>query len=206
MDVNAERILVQQVLDGDSSAFAPLVEKYQRMVYNLALRTVKNPDDAEDAAQEAFIKCYRSLRQFRWDSAFSVWLHRLTYNVCLDMLRRKKREKVVLLHRESDDGEEISVDIPDFAPTPEQALEKSERIAAVRNALKLLSDEHCMVLVMREIDGLSYDEIAERLGLSLGTVKSRINRARISLRKELEKQGNFSFRSASNTREGGMDE
>jgi len=175
------------------------------MVYNLSLRILHDPDDAQDASQEAFLKCYRNLSQFRGDSRFSVWLYRLTYNICLDMLRRQKRSNVISLHASDDDEEDPLADIPTSEAGPAERLEQKERIAALRRALAAISEEHREILLMREIDGLSYDEIADALGVSLGTVKSRINRARLALRKELQQSGNFSFYETSNTMKGGSD-
>ena len=204
MDISAERALIDRVINGDTEAFSPLVEEHQRMVYNLALRMLRDPQNAQDAAQDAFLKAFRSLPKFRGESSFSVWLYRLTSNVCLDMLRKAKHSgKVVSLYPDDED-EGRMLDLPDTAPLPEEAAEKRERIECVRTAMKNLSPEHREILILREVDGLNYAEIAEHLGINEGTVKSRINRAKLALRRELEKSGNFSLSDASNKTEGGM--
>ena len=123
MDISAERALIDRVINGDTEAFSPLVEEHQRMVYNLALRMLRDPQNAQDAAQDAFLKAFRSLPKFRGESSFSVWLYRLTSNVCLDMLRKEKRGgKVVSLY--PDDEDDRMLDLPDTAPLPEEAAEK----------------------------------------------------------------------------------
>ena len=185
MDLYAERALLDRVINGDTEAFSPLVEEHQRMVYNLALRMLRDPQNAQDAAQDAFLKAFRSLPKFRGESSFSVWLYRLTSNVCLDMLRKEKRGgKVVSLY--PDDEDDHMLDLPDTAPLPEEAAEKRERIECVRTAMKNLSAEHREILILREVDGLNYAEIAEQLGINEGTVKSRISRAREYLLKLLK--------------------
>lgn len=204
MDISAERILIDRVLSGDTEAFAPLVEEHQRMVYNLALRMLRNPQNAQDAAQDAFLRAFRSLSKFRGESSFSVWLYRLTSNICLDALRKSKRAgKVVSLYPDDDD-EGRMLDLPDTAPLPEESAERQENIECVRAAMKSLSPEHREILMLREVDGLNYAEIAEQLNINEGTVKSRINRAKLALRRELEKSGNFSPFDSSNKTEGGM--
>jgi len=204
VDISAERILIDRVLSGDTEAFAPLVEEHQRMVYNLALRMLRNPQNAQDAAQDAFLRAFRSLSKFRGESSFSVWLYRLTSNICLDALRKSKRAgKVVSLYPDDDD-EGRMLDLPDTAPLPEESAERQENIECVRAAMKSLSPEHREILMLREVDGLNYAEIAEQLNINEGTVKSRINRAKLALRRELEKSGNFSPFDSSNKTEGGM--
>ncbi|MBQ4370249.1 MAG: RNA polymerase sigma factor [Oscillospiraceae bacterium] len=203
--MSAERALINRVLSGDTEAFAPLVEEHQRMVYNLALRMLRNPQNAQDAAQDAFLRAFRSLSKFRGESSFSVWLYRLTSNVCLDALRKSKRAgKVVSLYSDDDDDDGRMLDLPDDSPLPEESAERRENIECVRAAMKILSPEHREILMLREVDGLNYAEIAEQLNINEGTVKSRINRAKLALRRELEKSGNFSPFDSSNKTEGGM--
>ena len=142
MTKDEEKGYIERVLAGDESAYEPLVTENQTKVYRLALRILKNEADAEDAAQEAFLKAYTSLADFRGDSRFSVWLYRLTNNICIDMLRKNTRAVIVSLQTEDDDGEET----------------------------------------------------AAALSLEVGTVKSRLNRARKKLCIALLKSGNFSDR------------
>ena len=152
------------------------------------------PADAEDAAQEAFLKAYTSLADFRGDSRFSVWLYRLTNNICIDMLRKNTRAVIVSLQTEDDDGEETEIVIPDERYSPERLAERAADRDAVRTALAALPDDCREILALRESAGLSYDEIAAALSLEVGTVKSRLTRARKKLCIALLKSGNFSDR------------
>lgn len=181
--------LVRRAAAGDQGAFGLLVEQYEKPVYHQALRLLSHPEDAADVTQEVFLKAWRSLPAFQGESSFSTWLYRLTNNAAIDLLRRERKRR----GDTSLDGEEgLPGDLAaDPAPTPEQALERRELSRAVEDGLSRLSDEHRQVLVLREINGLSYDEIAQVLGLSPGTVKSRLARARLALAKILRQTGNF---------------
>ena len=181
MTKDEEKGYIERVLAGDESAYEPL-------------RILKNEADAEDAAQEAFLKAYTSLADFRGDSRFSVWLYRLTNNICIDMLRKSKRAVIVSLQTEDDDGEETEIAIPDERYSPERLAERAADRDAVRTALAALPDDCREILALRESAGLSYDEIAAALSLEVGTVKSRLNRARKKLCIALLKSGNFSDR------------
>lgn len=183
-------LIIQKAAAGDRDAFARLLELYEKQVYHHALRMVGNAEDAADVTQECFLKVWQGLPSFHGDSAFSTWLFRLTDNACIDLIRREKKRRGEL----SLDGEEqdYSAALADPAPTPQQALEQKELHRAVREGLAALSEEHRRVLILRELDGLSYEEIGDILGLTPGTVKSRIARARLALAKFLRKKGNFS--------------
>ena len=188
-----EQELVARAKRGDQDAFAQLVETNQNKIYSLAYRMAGNPEDAADLAQEAFLRAWRTLPSFQGDSSFSTWLYRLTSNLCIDFLRKEKRRKSAVAVASLDDEESAApTDVPDHRFNPEQELERKELRDAVGQALLKLSDEHRQVLILRELDGLSYAEIAERLNLGEGTVKSRIARARLSLRNILLETGNFS--------------
>ena len=169
------------------------MEANQNRIYTLALRMTGSPEDGADLAQEAFLRAWRSLPSFQGESNFSTWLYRLTSNLCIDFLRREKRRKAVTAAVPLD-GEEDSppAQVPDHRFTPENELERRELRAAVDRGLAKLSDDHRQVLVLRELEGLSYVEIAGRLELEEGTVKSRIARARLALRNILLADGNFS--------------
>lgn len=173
-----EAAVISAVLDGDVDAYEALVKEYEKNVYNLALRMTGNSEDAADMSQEAFIKAYNSLGAFRGESKFSVWLYRIVSNVCLDFLRSKNRKPTVSLSTENDDGEEVELDIADESQSPEYLLDRSLTRDAVRRGLSSLPPEHREILLLREIQGLSYEEIADVLGIEEGTVKSRIFRAR----------------------------
>ena len=186
-----EAAVINAVLDGDVNAYEYLVKAYEKKVYNLALRMVGNSEDAYDMSQEAFIKAYNSLHSFRGDSKFSVWLYRIVSNVCLDYLRARNRKATVSLSVENDDGEDVELDIADEASSPQALLDRSLTRDAVRRGLQALPPDHREILLLREIQGLSYEEIADTLDLEVGTVKSRIFRARKKLCAFLVKDGNI---------------
>ena len=198
-----EAQIVRRVLEGDVNAFEDLVTEHEKGVYAIAQRMTGNAEDAADMTQETFIKAYNSLSSFRGDSKFSVWLYRIATNVCLDFLRSRSRKPTVSLSVEDDDGEETQMDIADESQSPEQLLERGLTRDAVRRGLKSLSPEYRQILLLREIQGLSYEEIAEALTLEVGTVKSRIFRARKRLCAFLLEDGNIPEFSASGKMEGG---
>ena len=194
-----EQQLVARAKQGDQDAFSQLVEANQNKVYTLALRMTGSPEDGADLAQEAFLRAWRSLPSFQGESSFSTWLYRLTSNLCIDFLRREKRRKASASVTSLDDEDgTYSMEIPDHRFNPESEAERRELRAALEQALCKLSDEHRQALVLRELEGLSYAEIAARLSLESGTVKSRIARARLALRNILLADGNF-FPSSSST-------
>ena len=186
--------LVARAKAGDSDAFAQLLEENQDRVYSLALRMVNNPEDAADLAQEAFLAAWRGLENFQGEAAFSTWLYRLTTNLCIDFLRKEKRKRSAgtVLYLDDTEDEEASIDLPDYSADPHRQLEQTEVREQIADAMATLSPEHRKILSLREVSGLSYQEIADILGVEEGTVKSRIARARNSLRKKLLETGNFS--------------
>jgi len=187
-----EKEIIDRVLAGETEAFEELVLAHQKNVYNLALRTVGNQEDALDMSQEAFFKAFNSLGSFRGDSKFSVWLYRLTTNLCIDFLRKNKRNQVQQLSYINPDGEEQDIEISDERFSPETELEKKEFRDAVISGLDGLSPDYRNILVLREIGGLSYEEISKESGLDIGTVKSRLFRARKRLCALLMDSGNIS--------------
>ena len=198
-----ECLIVQQVLKGDANAFEELVLEYEKKVYNVALRILGNSEDAADMTQEAFIKAYNSLSGFRGDSKFSVWLTRIVSNLCLDFLRSRSRRPTVSLSVEDDGGDDVQLDIADNSQSPELLLERSLTRESVRRGLKALPEDYREILLLREIQGLSYDEIAAVLNIEVGTVKSRIFRGRKKLCDYLIKDGNIpEFASSGKTRGG----
>ena len=188
---------IERARAGDEDAFASLVSHYEKFVFHTACRVLtasgSSEDAAEDAAQEAFIKAWRSLGSFRGECAFSTWLFRITVNTARDMLRSAARRPTVSLSHETDDDEGIAewdVPVTSGDTVPEDAVEKKELILSVRRAVESLPQEQRQVVVMRDLHGLSYGEISERLGVEMGTVKSRLNRGRANL-KIILKNGNF---------------
>ena len=198
-----EAAIVRKVLGGDANAFETLVLEYEKNVYNIALRMTGNSEDAADMTQEAFIKAYNSLQSFRGDSKFSVWLYRIVSNVCLDFLRSKNRRPTVSLSVEDDDGEDAQLDVADESQSPELLLDRKLTRDSVRRVLDSLPPDYRQILLLREIQGLSYDEIAQALSLEVGTVKSRIFRARKRLCTFLIDDGNISDFSSSGKMKGG---
>ena len=200
-----EYLIVQRVLEGDTNAFEELVLEYEKKVYNVALRMLNNSENAADMTQEAFIKAYNSLSGFRGDSKFSVWLTRIVSNLCLDFMRSRNRRPTVSLSMEDEDGEDVQLDIADTSQSPEQLLERSLTRESVRRGLQSLPEDYREILLLREIQGLSYDEIAAALDIEVGTVKSRIFRGRKKLCDYLIKDGNIpEFVSSGRTRGGGL--
>ena len=196
-------MIVRKVLQGDVNAFEKLVTEYERAVYAIAQRMTGNAEDAADMTQETFIKAYNSLSSFRGDSKFSVWLYRIANNVCLDFLRSRSRKPTVSLSAEDDDGEETQLDIADESQSPELLLESALTRDAVRRGLDSLPPDYKQILLLREIQGLSYEEIAAALGIESGTVKSRIFRARKKLCTFLIEDGNIpEFRSSGKVKGG----
>ena len=190
-----EQIWIDDARRGDQEAFAQLVHLYEKRVYALTLRMCKNPADAEEAAQEAFLAAWQGLAFFRGESSFSTWLYRLASNACVDLLRREGRHQAAA--GPSLDDEEASLDVADGTPGPQEAAERRELREQIEEGLRALTPEHRQVLLLREMHQLSYDEIADTLELDVGTVKSRISRGRRQLRKFLLEKGNFSPPSAS---------
>ncbi len=178
--------LVRAAAKGRTEAFEELVRLHEKKVYALTLRMCGNPEDARDAAQEAFLSAWRGLPSFRGEAGFSTWLYRLASNAAIDQLRRNRRQ------REEDSLDAGEMDAPDQSPGPQEAAEGAELQRAVADGLASLSEDHRRILLLREYQELSYDEIAQTLDMDLGTVKSRISRARRALRKILLESGNLS--------------
>ena len=180
--------------DGDTAAFERLVRKYEKYVCTTVYSVVKNYDDSFDVAQEVFLKLYHSIASFKGESNFSSWLYRIAKNTALDFLRKEKKSRNnVSLYTENDDGEETQMEIPDnsVSSSPEQTAVRNEAKDIIYSALDEISEQHKEIIVLRDIDGFSYEEIAEMLGLEYGTVKSRLFRARDALRKKLLEKNYF---------------
>lgn len=185
-----EKELLSQCKQGNRNAFNILVETYQSRVLNMAYGMLSNAEDANDAAQEVFIKIYRNIERFEEKSSLSTWIYRITVNVCNDMLRKRTRHAptISLFSRGNNDDDEKPLEIKDNTPTPEERMEMTETQKEVRHALDELSDEFKTVITLYDLEGLSYDEISEILKCPVGTIKSRLNRARKALKKNLSEK------------------
>jgi RNA polymerase sigma-70 factor, ECF subfamily len=175
-----EAQLVDRLRRGDPRAFEELVIAYQHRVFGVALRMLGSRAEAEEAAQEVFLRAHRAIADFRGDAKLSTWLYTIASRRCLNRLASGERR----LLRE---GEETLARIPSGHASPADELERSERDAALHRAIAELSDERRMVVVLRDLEGLSYEEIAAALDLELGTVRSRLHRARMDLKEKLER-------------------
>ena len=176
---------IDRCLDGESAAFGELVRRYQDRLYNTVYRLVENPDDALDVVQDAFLNAYQSLDGFKGDSLFFTWLYRIAVNTAIS----HKRKQRVLLSIDAGLGGASSVEPHDDSAysRPSESLERAEQEQRVQHALARLSPEHRTVLVLKEMEGQKYEEIADILGVPIGTVRSRLHRARAELRELLEK-------------------
>lgn len=181
--------LVRQCLGGDQGAFDVLVHRYRDGVYNFASRSLRDGWEAEDAAQEAFVRAYATLSRFRGECTFRTWLFRIAHNLCVDRARRarfRSRAAPTLTHASDEAREDILDALPDPGPGPEAEAISREAAAQVAAALAGLPDRLRAVLLLWEGEGLSYQEIAGVMGCPVGTVKSRLFKARMELRKRLE--------------------
>lgn len=174
-----DRRLIREAIAGNTGSFGELVLRYQDRLYNIAYRVVGNPDDAADVVQDAFVSAYQSLASFKGDSEFFTWLYRIAFNTAISQ-KRKKRPTASLDGRDGEVGyhpPDVSTDV-----APGAALERTEDERVLAEAIAKLSDEHRAVLVLKDIDGSKYEDIAAALGIPIGTVRSRLHRARLELR------------------------
>ncbi len=188
-----ENILINKAKQGNITAFEKLITSYEKVVYNISYRMFNNEEDAKDISQEVFIKFYKNLDKFDGTSKVSTWLYRITVNTCIDEMRKRKGKET------SSIDEVISMDEGDLkkqyqndSKTPEEKLISKENIDDLKKAIDSLSQNHKTLIVLRDIQGLSYSEIAEITDCSLGTVKSRLARARVQLKNIILKQKELS--------------
>jgi RNA polymerase sigma-70 factor, ECF subfamily len=182
----SDLVLVKRVQRGDKTAFDLLVRKYQHKVVKLVLRYVRNPAEAEDIAQEAFIKAYRALPQFRGDSAFYTWMYRIAINTAKNSLASRDRSPIAYDLDLNDPEESHSVQTKLQDPDTPEGMALTEEIRLIVNsAIEALPEELKTAIVLRELDGLSYEEIAAAMECPVGTVRSRIFRAREAIDKRL---------------------
>jgi RNA polymerase sigma-70 factor (ECF subfamily) len=189
MTPEEEKLLVAKAAGGDEPAFEQLARSYEKRIYSHALRMTGDAEDAFDVSQEVLIRLFFSLPSFKGESSFSTYVYQITANLCKDHFRAKKRRPVVAAPPE--DEETWEAFIADERFSPEKALEQSELRDLLGRGIESLTPEHKEVVILREVMDLSYEEIGEALGLDMGTVKSRLSRARGQLRRYLQREGNF---------------
>ena len=192
-----EKELIARLQARDETAFEELIRLYEKKIYALCVRMCGNAEDAEEAAQDTFLALWRGIDRFRQESALSTWIYRLASNACIDLMRRRRKSEGGI----SLDDEALFLDAADPAPQPPQALEQREAQRLLQEGLMSLPAEYRSILLLREVEGLSYSEISETLELELGTVKSRISRGRTLLRNFLYVNGNFFENAASKVTE-----
>ena len=178
--------LVERVREGDVSAYDTLVRKYERQLFRIAQHITQNREDAEDVMQDAFLKAYEKLDQFQGNSKFYTWLVRIAVNESLMRLRKRRTGKIVSIDEdlETDEGT-VPRDLADWTPDPEQNYSQAELAKILRRTIQGLPQGFRVVFVLRDVDGLSTEETADTLGLSIPAVKSRLLRARLQLRERL---------------------
>lgn len=176
-----DQALIRLTLNGEHEVFGQLIRKYQDRLYNGMVQIVRNESEAEDVVQDAFVLAFTKLRTFKGNSAFYTWLYRIAYNVAITRLRRRK--PTVSIEGAS---ESSRLDFADQGPPPDAHLQSEEQVRQLNLAMERLSQEHRAILVLREMDGLDYDAISEILDLPIGTVRSRLHRARGQLKSHLQ--------------------
>jgi len=185
-----DEALVRAFQSGDKAAFDKLVLKHKDKLFNIIYWFLGDYEEANDCAQETFIKLFRSLKKFRFESAFSTWLYRIAINTSKNRLKsseyRWKKRTVPIENPEGSKGGNPFREIKDDSPSPVIEFEKKERLRLIKKAINSLSEEQNRVIVLRDIQGLSYEEISGITGLNLGTIKSRIARGRLELRNKLK--------------------
>ena len=195
---------VARLKAGDRDVFEELVRRCEKQVYQLALRYTNNEADALDISQEVFLRVWRSLSGFQGDCAVTTWVYRITVNTAIDLTRKRaRRREDSLTVGGEEDGESRTADLTDDSYSPEKEYEKTELREQVAAAIAALPEEYRKVVILRDVNGLRYDEIGELLSLSEGTVKSRLFRARERLRAVLTERGNFSLSHTSKRQKGG---
>lgn len=181
--VENEKNLLEKAKNRDIEAFEVLIEGCRKKVYNISLRFLGNQEDAMDISQEVFIKIFRSLESFKGNSSFDTWVYRMTVNLCLDELRKRKNKNVISIDESfpSEDGD-FKKQFDDKSPGPDVLAERKETKRIIEDAVNSLNEEHRTAIILRDIQGFSYEEVARLINCPEGTVKSRINRARQALR------------------------
>lgn len=190
--MQGDELLLRRACKGDVQAFEELMQSHESRIYAIALRMMGNREDAQDCAQEAMVRIYRAMGSFKGQSALATWIYRITMNTCLDELRRRKARKVTSLDSLVDNGWSLT----DTGDTPEEHGLRVEKQNALNQAIQSLPDDMRAAIILRDVKGYSYDEIASILDANVGTIKSRISRGREKLREILSKQSELFGRTA----------
>jgi RNA polymerase sigma-70 factor, ECF subfamily len=187
VEAASDHELLAAIRDGDEAAFQEIVRRYRNPITNFVFRMIDDYERSVELSQETFIRVYTSASRYQANYSFSTYIYRIATNLAISELRRRKRRRFVSLFSPftNDDGETIELDPPDSNPLQDEALIDNERRTAVARAISSLPEKYRAAIVLRDVEGLSYDRIAEVLKLSEGTVKSRINRARNLLKEKL---------------------
>jgi RNA polymerase sigma-70 factor (ECF subfamily) len=181
--------LIEQSRKGSVDAFEELIKEYKKSAYNIALRVLRNVEDAEDISQEALIKVFKNIQNFNMQSTFKVWMYRIVVNACLDFKRKKTIDAYSIDEPIKFNGDnEIHKEIEDNTNNPDAMIEKRYNSKMVSDAVNKLDDDFKTIIILRDIKGFSYQEISEILFCNLGTVKSRLNRARKNLKQIIEEE------------------
>ena len=184
-----ERWLIEESKKGNIDAFEQLIKDHKKSAFNIALRVLRNVEDAEDASQEALIKVFRNIKSFNMESTFKVWLYRIVVNTCIDFKRRKSITAISIDETmDLGSGREIQREITDHSSNPDALIERSFDKQMVNDAINMLEDDFKTIILLRDIKGFTYDEISQILDCNLGTVKSRLSRARKRLKEILERE------------------
>lgn len=179
-----EKELIKDILKGDSEKFSYFLKEFQNEIFNLCFSIVKNRDDALDLTQEAFFLAYKNLKKFKGESSFSTWIYRIAYNLSINFVKKKGQFLTIL----DKDEDEMEFQIEDTKSSVWEEIEKEERIKIVNECLNKLKDFDRLIIELREINNLTYEELSKILSLPIGTIKSRLFRAREKLKKEIEKK------------------
>ncbi len=188
-----ENNLLQKASNGDVGAFEELTTEYYSKVYSICYRMLNNTEDAYEQAQETFIKAFKYIKDFKGNCAISTWLYRIATNVCLDFIRKHKNKKVISIEQNTFEDLQLKDSLVSENPGPEKVAETNAQKQAIKEAMDKMNEKNRLVIILRDFMGLSYDEISDTMKVPVGTVKSRINRARNELRELLCKDKEHLF-------------
>lgn len=194
MTTEESKVLIERCLNNDPLAFEELVYQYERLVYTTAYRMLNNHSDAQDVTQEVFIKVYQKLEMYKPTYSFAAWISTIASNTCIDYIRKNKKKQILSLDKEIEfDDSSITLTIESDDLTPEEELLQQEKRDLLTKAIQMLDHESRELIILRDVNGLSYNEISDNLNLKLGTVKSKISRSRLKLQKIILDFGEQNF-------------